>query len=186
MEQRQVARLLQRCPLLFSWPAEQRAGVLFGQLMALGLSAAQAALCFERAPSAAGSPSFEPATEVLADLFASCINKGTAGQQLLGALLCKQPTAVILLIYSAGALRERVDYRLVELGFSRQQLVEAVFHDAVLLRCPSNCLGAIWAVLERKLHMGPKLFARVAPLTARCSVATVERRAQVLVTVSEH
>lgn len=30
MQQEQLGRLLLRCPLLFSWPAEQRAAVLFG------------------------------------------------------------------------------------------------------------------------------------------------------------
>ena len=95
VEQRQLARLLQRCPLLFSRPAEQRAGVLFGQLMALGLSAAEAVHCFEKVPMAVASPSFEAAAEVLEDLFASCSKEGRGGQQqLLGDLLRKQPTAV--------------------------------------------------------------------------------------------
>ena len=47
MEQRQLARLLERCPELLSWPAGERAGVLFGQLMGLGLSAAGTARFFE-------------------------------------------------------------------------------------------------------------------------------------------
>ena len=46
-EQPQLARLLERCPELLSWPAGERAGVLFGQLMGLGLSAAGTARCFE-------------------------------------------------------------------------------------------------------------------------------------------
>lgn len=148
VEQRQLARLLQRCPLLFSRPAEQRTGVLFGQLMALGLSAAEAVHCFEKVPMAAASPSFEAAAEVLEDLFASCSKEGRGGQQqLLGDLLRKQPTAGNLLRRSAGTLREQIDYRLAELGFSRQQLVAGMWHDYTFLNCSSKFLAGIKAAL---------------------------------------
>ena len=39
----QLAALLWCCPVLFSWPAEHRAALLFGQLARLGLTAGQAA-----------------------------------------------------------------------------------------------------------------------------------------------
>ncbi|KAL4426231.1 hypothetical protein ABPG77_009846 [Micractinium sp. CCAP 211/92] len=78
----QLQRLLLRCPLLFSWPVEQRAGVLFGQLQCLGLSAAEAARCFERQPVAAGSPSFAPAIGVLAELFAAGSKSSDPAEQL--------------------------------------------------------------------------------------------------------
>jgi hypothetical protein len=65
IEQDQLGRLLCRCPKLFSRPAEERAGVLFSQLMRLGLSAGLAAACFETQPVAANNRSFEAAIAVL-------------------------------------------------------------------------------------------------------------------------
>jgi uncharacterized protein (DUF1501 family) len=90
--QDQLGRLLSRCPVLFSWPSEERAGVLFSQLMRLGLSSGQAACCCVRGPAIAGSITFEPAIAVLSLLLAvgsKVANR--SGDQLLGDLLKKQP-----------------------------------------------------------------------------------------------
>jgi hypothetical protein len=57
IKQPQLASLLERCPELFSWPVEERAAVLFGQLIGLGLSAAEAGRCFEQHPVATAIPS---------------------------------------------------------------------------------------------------------------------------------
>jgi hypothetical protein len=94
----ELSQLSYRCPELFSRPAEERAGVLFSQLMGLGLSAGQAARCFEQQPLAAASVSFEPAVAVLAPLLAAgSEGGGRTGEQLLGDLLQRQPAAVGLL-----------------------------------------------------------------------------------------
>ena len=135
VEQAQLARLLERCPELFSWRVEERAGVLFAQLMGLGLSTAEAVRCFDRHPVAAGSPSFEAAICVLAGLLASGSKEGQTGQQLLGALLRNQPSAVNLLECSPDTLQKHADYLLNELGLSPQQLVAAVQSTWRLLAC---------------------------------------------------
>jgi hypothetical protein len=102
----ELGSLFCRCPGLFSRPAEERAGVLFSQLMGLGLSAGQAASCFEQQTTAAFSLSFEPAVKVLAPLLAAgSKGGGRPGDQLLGDLLTKQPGAVVLLQYGSESLQ---------------------------------------------------------------------------------
>ncbi|KAI3427311.1 hypothetical protein D9Q98_010228 [Chlorella vulgaris] len=89
-----LGSLFCRCPELFSRPAEERAGVLFSQLMRLGLSAGQAARLFELHPGAAGSISFAPAIALLAPLQAAgSKDGGRPGEQLLGDLLKGHPSA---------------------------------------------------------------------------------------------
>ena len=56
VEPAQLARLLRRCLPLFAQPVAKRAGILTAQLMGLGLTATQAARCFEAAPVAGASP----------------------------------------------------------------------------------------------------------------------------------
>ena len=105
MPQAQLAALLERCPALFSWPVEQRGGVLFGQLMALGLSAAEAGRCFQQQPAAATRISYEPAIAVLSELKAA---GGKDGRQALAALLRRDPAAVRLLQWGGAALQQQI------------------------------------------------------------------------------
>ncbi|KAI3427405.1 hypothetical protein D9Q98_010320 [Chlorella vulgaris] len=157
IEQAQLGRLLRRCPELFSRPSEERAGVLFSQLMRLGLSAGQAADCFEMYPQAAGMPLFEAAVAVLAPLLAAGSKvAGRSGEQLLGDLLKQQPGGVQLLSSRSEVLQRNVD-NLLQLGLSEEQ----------------QELGADRQLWVKVLHRA----ARVAT----CSKVTVRQRAQALV-----
>ncbi|KAL4426240.1 hypothetical protein ABPG77_009855 [Micractinium sp. CCAP 211/92] len=179
----QLQRLLLRCPLLFSWPVEQRAGVLFGQLQCLGLSAAEAARCFERQPVAAGSPSFAPAIGVLAELFAAGSKGSGPAEQLVGSLLRGQPTAVTLLVYGTEALQERID-SLLGLGLSKAQLVAAARSTWAVLQATPARLAALAGVLQQELGGGHELLAKLlrrTPSVAGSSLETVRARAQALV-----
>ena len=186
IEEAQMARLVVLCPLLFSWPAEQRAVVLFGQLLGLGLSAAQAARCFERRPLAATSPSFEPAIGVLAELFAAGSQSSAPAEQLVGSFLRKQPAAVALLKYGAEALQERID-GLLGLGLSRAQLVAAAQRSWGLLTASPARLAALASVLQQELGGGRDLLAKLVhrdPRAATCSLEVMRARAQALLQAS--
>jgi hypothetical protein len=191
IEHRQLGRLLLRCPYLFSWPVEQRAGVLFGQLMALGLTAAQALRCFEQKPSAAGSASFEPAIAVLAPLLAAgcrASDIGKTGEQLLGELLVGQPAASQLLQYNEQGLQQRID-SLLQLGLTEQQLVAALRPDWSLLVRPPERLAALEAVLQQELGADRELWCKVlrcAPLVGRLSEDRLRQVVLALVAVRAH
>ncbi|KAI3427378.1 hypothetical protein D9Q98_010294 [Chlorella vulgaris] len=184
IDQGQLGRLLSRCPFLFSWPAEERAGMLFSQLMRLGLSAGQAAACFEVRPQAAATPSFEAAISVLAPLLAAgstVIDR--SGEQLLGDLLKKQPSAVMLLQCSAEALQGNVD-NLLQLGLSKGQLMKLLRQNPGLLAKSRKHLAKLEAMLQQELGADRKLWVKVLNRNARvatCSEATVRQRAQALV-----
>ena len=60
LSQQQVGQLLERCPALFSYPPEQRAAVLVGQLQGAGVTAAAAAACFRCYPKAAERTTLAP------------------------------------------------------------------------------------------------------------------------------
>jgi hypothetical protein len=191
VKQGQLGRLLMRCPLLFSWPVEQRAGVLFGQLMALGLTAAQAARCFEQQPSAALSRAFASAIAVLSPLMAAGCRTGDVGktgEQLLGELLIGQPAASGLLQYDEQGLQQRID-NLLQLGLTEQQLVAAVRRDWSLLKSPLEHLVALEAVLQQELGADRELWCKVllrAPLVNRLSEDRLRQRVLALVAVSAH
>ncbi|KAI3427390.1 hypothetical protein D9Q98_010305 [Chlorella vulgaris] len=184
IKQAQLGRLLRRCPELFSRPAEERAGVLFSQLMRLGLSARQAADCFATQPAAATVPSFDPAIAVVAPLLAAGTKSGgRTGERLLGDLLKKQPAAVGLMQRGAPALQHNVD-NLLQLGLSKQQLVLSMQQSPALLTRPPEHLAKLEAVLQQELGADRKLWVKVLHMAARaasCSVATVRQRAQALV-----
>ena len=175
----QLGRLLLCCPLLFTWPVEQRAGVLFGQLRRLGLTAAEAARCFETQRLAAGSPSFEPAIGVLAELFAAGSNGSAPAEQLVGSFLWRQPAAVNLLKYRSDSLQQCID-SLLGLGLSRVQLVEAAQSSYRLLMVTPAHLADLARVLQQELGGGRELLAKLvyrAPRAATCSLETVQARA---------
>jgi hypothetical protein len=187
IDQAQLGRLLCRCPVLFSRPAEERAGVLFSQLMRLGLSAGQAADCFELQPVAATVTGFEAAIAVLAPLLAAGSKIGCrSGEQLLGDLLKKQPGVVMLLLYSAEALQHNVD-NLLQLGLSEEQLMNSLWQSPTLLARPPEHLAKLEAVLQQELGVDRQLWVKVLHRAARvasCNEATVRQRAQSLVVVS--
>ncbi|KAL4853011.1 hypothetical protein ACK3TF_005943 [Chlorella vulgaris] len=179
----ELGLLFCRCPELFSWPAEERAGVLYSQLMRLGLSAGQAARCFEQQPQAAVSISFGPAIAVLATLLAAgSKGGGRPGEQLLGDMLKKQPGAVGLL--NRGISLQRNLDNLLQLGFSKQQLVAALLQSWALLTCTPEHLARMEAVLQHELGADRQLWVKVLgskPRVASCTEANLRQRAQALV-----
>ncbi|KAI3427396.1 hypothetical protein D9Q98_010311 [Chlorella vulgaris] len=183
IKQGQLGRLLCRCPELFSRPAEERAGMLFSQLMQLGLSAGQAACCFEQQSKAATVTSFEPAIAVLAPLLAAgskAIDR--TGEQLLGDLLKKQPAGVRSLQCSAEALQHNVD-NLLQLGLSNQQLVDATQQNWALSIYTPERLSKLEAVLQQELGADRKLWVKVLHRAARvayCTEDTLRQGAQAL------
>jgi hypothetical protein len=187
IDQGQLGRLLFRSPKLFSRSAEERAGLLFSQLMRLGLSAGQAADCFEMQPHAAAAPSLEPAIAVLAPLLAAgSKSAGRSGEQLLGDLLEKDPSAVSLLRWGTEALQRNVD-NLLQLGLSEQQLINSLRQNPALLAQSPERLAKLKAVLQRELGADRQLWAKMLRHQSRvasCSEATLRQRAQALVAVS--
>ena len=199
VEPPQLAELLLRCPYLFSLPPGERAAVLFGQLARLGLTAAEAARCFEQQPKAATVPSFEPAIGVLAPLFAagSKVGGSKGGERLLGGFLRGQPAAVGLLELQADALQERLSNLEQRFGpHWRQQnkqavIVAAMEQYALLLTRPPDTLRALEAALQQELGRQPgdgtRLLADILQyqaLAAGCSEETLRQRARALVAVS--
>ncbi|KAI3427330.1 hypothetical protein D9Q98_010247 [Chlorella vulgaris] len=179
----ELGPLFCRCPELFSWPAEERAGVLYSQLMGLGLSAGQAASCFEQQPQAAVSISFGPAIAVLAPLLsAGSKGGGRPGEQLLGDMLKKQPGAVGLLNRDIS-LQCNLD-NLLQLGFSKQQVVAALLQSWALLTCTPEHLARMEAVLQHELGADRQLWVKVLvskPRAAGCAEDTLRQRVQALV-----
>ncbi|KAI3427350.1 hypothetical protein D9Q98_010267 [Chlorella vulgaris] len=180
----ELGSLFCRCPELFSRPAEERAGVLFSQLMGLGLSAGQAASCFEQQTTAAFSLSFEPAIVMLAPLLAAgSKGGGRSGEQLLGDLLQGQPTAVVLLQCGAEALQHKLD-NLLQLGLSKQHVAAALkLSWALLTRTPAH-LAKLEAMVQQELGANRQLWVKVLcskPGAVICSEAALRQRAQALV-----
>ncbi|KAI3427404.1 hypothetical protein D9Q98_010319 [Chlorella vulgaris] len=184
IDQSQLGRLLRRCPKLFSWLSEERAGVLFSQLMRLGLSARLAADCFEQQPFAANTPGFEPAIAVLAPLLAAGSKvAGRSGEQLLGDLLKKQPAAVTLLQLRAELLQRNLD-NLLQLGLSEEQLMISMRQHPALLTRPPERLAKLEAVLQQELGADRQLWAKMLrhhPRVATCREATLRQGVQALV-----
>ncbi|KAI3426941.1 hypothetical protein D9Q98_006885 [Chlorella vulgaris] len=179
----ELGPLFCRCPELFSWPAEERAGVLYSQLMRLGLSARQVARCFKQQPGSAASPSFEPAIALLAPLLlAGSKGGGRSGEQLLGDLLKGQPSALRLLQNGTESLQHNLD-NLLQLGLRKQQVVAALSHSWSLLTLHPDNLAKLEAVLQQELGANHQLWVKVlrsAPRAASCSEATLRQRAQAL------
>jgi hypothetical protein len=154
----ELGPLLYRCPYLFSMSADERAGMLFSQLMRLGLSAGQAARCFEQHPAAAASVSLKPVVAVLAPLLAAgSKGGGRSGEQLLGDLLKGQAAAVRLLQCGAEALQLKLD-NLLQLGFSQQQVVKALSQDWTLLNYTPKHLARLEAVVQQELGADRQLW----------------------------
>jgi len=104
----------------------------------LGLSAAEAAACFQQQPAAANPLDFRPAITTLAPVLAGSGRKGESGEQLLGELLRRQPRAVTLAQYGKNALDERINY-LQQVGISHAQLATALKKSwGLLARTPEH------------------------------------------------
>ena len=203
--QAQLGALLLRCPLLFSWPAEQRAAVLFEQQLMgwLGLTAAEAARCFEQWPTAANVRSFEQAIEALAELFAAAsrpdaaVSGGDApfseaerqtAERQLGQLLRGSPAAVRLLCLDAATLRQRCAALQQRYGLGARQLVSALKRcPSLLARDPDRHLADMEAALEEELGVGGRaLVGAMLKSQARsvnCGVGTLRQRCRALVKV---
>jgi len=194
VQEAQLSRLLLRCPHLFSLPKEWVA-LLFALLLKLGLSAAQAAKCFQQHPTAAHSVTFEPAIKVLAGALGGSSSSSSsssssqdvkAGEQLLGQLLQGQPAAISLLKYGREALDTRIGY-LRQLGISHEQLAAALKQNWTLLGVTSQHLEQQEAVLQQELGADRQLFIKVLlnqPRVASCSTSTQRPGVQALVKVS--
>ena len=197
LTQAQLGALLLSCPQLFSLPAQQRAAPLFGQLMGrLGLTAAQAARCFEQQPFAAYGVSFEPAIEALAELFAAASSDGAvlgeaerrAGERHLGQLLRDVPAAVTLANLDGAKLRQRCAALRQRYGLSARQLVAAVRANwSLLAYAPDGHLAAVEAALQGQLGVDGRALVgamlRATPRAVTCSVDTLRQRAGALVEV---
>ncbi|KAI3427302.1 hypothetical protein D9Q98_010221 [Chlorella vulgaris] len=173
IESSELGSLFCRCPCLFSRPAEERAGVLYSQLMGLGLSAGQAARCFEQQPGAAGSISFEPAISVLAPLLAAgSKGAGRTGEQLLGNLLKGRPGAVGLLHYGAAALQHNLN-NLLQLGLSKQQVVTALLQSWPLLIYTPENLARTEALVQDELGANRQLWVKAFGKEEACRMVDV-------------
>ena len=189
LQREQLGLLLLRCSYLFSWPADQRAAVLFGQLMGLGLTAAEAARCFEQAPVVARMRSFEPAIKELGALFAAASGASIkAGKRQLVQLLRKSPTAVRLLNVTADKLQQRLDNLQQRYGLSVAQLVAAMNMERSVLCTTSAHLTALEAVLQDELGCdGHQLFSALlatVPRVIDCGAERLRQRVKALVKVS--
>ncbi len=174
--------------------------MLFGQLARLGLTAAEAARCFVQQPVTAGVASFEPATPVLAGLLTggSKAGSGKSGEQLLGDLLRKQPSALVLLCSHQATLQQRISNLVQRYGpHWEQDNKEAVIVTAVqgqnwaLLNSHPEHLLSLEAMLQQEVGQQPgdgaRLLASILQhqaLTATCIAPVMQQRARALVAVS--
>jgi hypothetical protein len=158
VEKGQLGRLLMSCPLLFSFPVEQRAGVLFWLLMAVGLTADQAARCFEKQPEAAVSPNCAACMAALARLLAAGVTTSDAGKtggQLLRELLVERPQAAWILRLDGEQLQQRID-SLLQQGLSDFDLALDVKYGHHLLSKSPQRLAAWEALLQQELGCDPR------------------------------
>ena len=189
-ERPQLARLVRRCLLLFSWPPEQRAGPLVEQLMAIGLTAREAVQCMESSPSSVGSSSWAASLTALAGLLAAGSGPGAPpSHQLAADLLRQQPGAGALLALSPRTLQRRA-VGLGELGLAPEQLAAALHTDPLLLTTETQELAELAEVLQQELGGGGDLLAavlcRTPSLAVDCCVYELEQRAWKLASVSAH
>ena len=159
----QVGQLLERCPYLFSWPPEQRAAMLFGQLLGAGLTAAEAALCFMALPSAALYTTLAPGLAELAAILAHSEDRDSslggrtakvpAAQRTVAALLSQSPSAVRLVCHRAGYLQQCAA-ELQQGGYTAAQVAAVAWVQPALLRTAAAAKVAdVAAVLQQELGM---------------------------------
>ncbi len=159
----QAGQLLERCPALFSWPPEQRAAVLFGQLMAAGLTAAAIAACFMAFPATANPTTLAPGVAELAAILAHSedrdsslggpVPKVPAAKRTVAALLTKVPGAVSLVCQRAGYLQRRAA-ELQQAGYTAAQVAAVAWEQhSLLVRNGASKLADMAAVLQQELGL---------------------------------
>ena len=193
----QVGQLLERCPVLFSWPPEQRAAVLFGQLLGAGVTAAEAAQCFVMFQYAANCTTLAAGLAEAAAILAHSEDRDSslggpvaqvpAAQRTVAALLSKKPGAVKLVGQSAGYLQQRAA-ELQQLGLSAAE-VAALAWDRPVVLCSDTAarVASRAAVLQQELGLPAaqvvSLAARRKPSWLSSSVDTLRERAAALAEV---
>ncbi|PRW05890.1 transcription termination factor mitochondrial precursor [Chlorella sorokiniana] len=190
----QAGQLLERCPVLFSWPPEQRAAVLFGDLLEAGLTAAAAAQCFVTYPQAANSTSLAPGLAEAATILAhsedrdsslgGTVPKVPAAQRTVAALLTRTPSTVLLVSLSAGALQQRAA-GLQQAGFSAAQVAALAWQRPELFTSDSAAkLASSVSVVQQELGLPAAELVNLAgekrPGWLISSAATVRERASAL------
>jgi len=194
----QAGQLLECCPELFSWPPEQRAAVLFGQLLGAGLVAEAAAQCFAAYTEAAQRTTLAPGLAELADILAHSqdrdsslggpVPKVPAAQRTVAALLSKRPNAVHLVCQSASYLQQRAA-ELQQAGFTAAQVAATAWVQPELLCTDSVARVANKAeVVQQELGLSAmqvvSLVAKRRPGWISCSVDTLRERAAAVAEVS--
>ena len=195
LTQQQVGQLLQGCPNLFSWPPEQRAAVLFGELMGVGLAAERAAQCLNTVPVAAGYTSFTPGLAELAAILAHSQDSRLAGpppkvpaaQRTVAALLQRAPSAVRLVTQRAGYLQHRAA-ELQQARFTPADVAALAWARAELLLTDSAArVARAAAVLRQELGLTAaevvSLVVKGKPAWVGSSENTLRERAAALAEV---
>ena len=194
LTQQQAGQLLQGCPNLFSWPPEQRAAALLGELMGAGLAAEQAVQCFIKFPEAAAVTSFAAGLAELAAILAHSQDssktkqpKVPAAERTAAALLQQTPSAVRLVCNAAGYLQQRAA-ELQQVGFTPAQVAALAWQQPELLRTDSAAkVARAAAVLRQELGLTTaevvSLVARRKPGWVISSSDTLRERAAVLAEV---
>ena len=194
LTQQQAGQLLQGCPNLFSWPPEQRAAALLGELMGAGLAAEQAVQCFIKFPEAAAVTSFAAGLAELAAILAHSQDssktkqpKVPAAERTAAALLQQTPSAVRLVCNAAGYLQQRAA-ELQQVGFTPAQVAALAWQQPELLRTDSAAkVAKAAAVLQQELGLTAaevvSLVASRKPRWLTNSSGTLRERAAALAEV---
>ena len=197
LTRQQAGQLLERCPALFSWPPEQRAAVLFGELVGAGLTAEQAAQRFIKYPATAHSISFAAGLVELAAILEHSQDRDSslggrqpsvpAAQRTVAALLQQTPSAVRLVGQRAGYLQQRAA-ELQQAGFTTAQVAALAWQQPDLLWTDSVAkVARAAAVLQQELGLTAaevvSLVAKGKPAWLSCSSNTLGERAAALAEV---
>ena len=195
----QVGQLLERCPRLFSWSPEQRAAVLFGQLLGAGLTAAEAAQCFVMFQYAANCTTLAAGLAELAAILARSEDRDSslggrtakvpAAQRTVAALLSQTPSAVKLVGQRAGHLQQHAA-ELQQAGLTAAEVAALVWKVPELLSTDTaGRVASRAAVLQQELGLPAAgvvaLVVKGKPGWLTSSVATLRERAAALAEVSK-
>ena len=190
LEAQLLAGLLRYCPILFSWAPDQRAAVLFKQLMDSGLTAAEAAPCFRYDPTAAETGSFAAGIAELAAL----LGRGRSSRKgpqaavapeawTVAGLLRRVPSAVKLVCGSAGWLQGR-SVGLQQLGYEPADVAWVAWHRPELLaRDAAKLMQQAKAVLCQEMGLQPEQALQAlkrGPRWLTCSSSTLLERVQAM------
>jgi len=194
LEEGQLEELFVGCPVLFSWAPQERAGLLFGQLMAAGLTAADAAACFIACPNLAQCRSMEAGLAELAAILQHSQDSKhgkqaqvPAAERTSAALLRKLPSACQLVVMKAGGLKQRVD-SLVSLGCTRADVARLVWNRSEFVWGDSaQRVQRAIEVLQDKLGLDAAVVVSMVVSGAtswlRCRKETLAARCDALVEV---